>query len=144
MGIVYTSAASIFLYLFIAVITKDQGKKVKRIIYYSALPLCLMLSSFVFYKTGLLTKEYFKDINFFALYAFIFLFSLAILILGVERKRNMLLIYPVLCKIAIAITMMPRMIINCRNFRFFRRFFNRAREKRKINAYSAKKFMSLK
>jgi potassium efflux system protein len=107
MGIVYTSAASIFLYLFIAVITKDQGKKVKRIIYYSALPLCLMLSSFVFYKTGLLTKEYFKDINFFALYAFIFLFSLALL-KNLRKKRKFLQFIIILGIIVIAIAILHK------------------------------------
>ena len=102
MGIIYTSVSGIFLYFLIVFITKNQGEKVKRIIYYSVLPLCLMLTSFVFHKTGMLTKEYFKGINFFALYAFIFFFSLALLI-NFRKERRFLRFIIILGIIVIAI-----------------------------------------
>lgn len=89
MGVLYTLAGSLFIYSLIVFLTKQPREKVKRIVYYSALPLCLMASSFVFYKTGFLTQEYFKRMNFFFLYAFIFLVSMSLLVNFRENKKNL-------------------------------------------------------
>lgn len=89
MGVLYTLAGSLFIYSLIVFLTKQPREKVKRIVYYSALPLCLMVSSFVFYKTGFLTQEYFKKMIFFFLYAFIFLLSLSLLVTFRENKKNL-------------------------------------------------------
>ncbi len=89
MGVLYTLAGSLFIYSLIVFLTKQPKEKVKRIVYYSALPICLMVSSFVFYKTGFLTQEYFKKMIFFFLYAFIFLLSLSLLVTFRENKKNL-------------------------------------------------------
>ncbi len=87
MGIIYTLTGSVFLYCLVAFLTRQLGEKVRRIIYYSALPLCLMLLSFVFYKTDFLKHEYLKEISFFSFYVFIFLFALS-LILNFRKSRD--------------------------------------------------------
>jgi small-conductance mechanosensitive channel len=89
MGVLYTLAGSLFIYSLIVFLTKQPREKVKRIVYYSALPLCLIVSSFVFYKTGLLTQEHFKKMIFFFLYAFILLLSLSLLANLRENKKNL-------------------------------------------------------
>jgi potassium efflux system protein len=89
MRLIYTLVSSLFLYSLIVFLTKQRGEKVKKTIYYSALPLCLMLSSFVFYKIDLLPKQYFKEITFFSFYVFIFLGSLSLLI-NFRKDRNFL------------------------------------------------------
>jgi potassium efflux system protein len=92
MGLIYTLAATLFLYSLIVFLTKQPREKFKRIVYYSASPLCLMLSSLIFYKTGLFPQEYFKETIFFSLYALIFLFSLSLLINLRGNKKNLKLI----------------------------------------------------
>ena len=89
MGLIYTLAATLFLYSLIVFLTKQPREKIKRIVYYSASPLCLMLSSFIFYKTGLLQQEYFKETIFFSLYSLVFLFSLSLLINLRGNKKNL-------------------------------------------------------
>ena len=89
MGLLYTLAGSLFIYSLIVFLTKQPREKVKRIVYYSALPLCLFVSSFVFYKTGFLTQEYFKKMIFFFLYTFILLLSLSLLVNLRENKKNL-------------------------------------------------------
>ncbi len=89
MGVLYTLAGSLFIYSLIVFLTKQPREKVKRIVYYSALPLCLMASSLVFYKTGFLTQEYFKKMLFFFLYVFIFLLSLSLLVNFRENKKKL-------------------------------------------------------
>ncbi len=80
MGFVYTIAGSIFVYALIVFMTRKQREEVKRLLYYSVFPLCLMLCGFVFYKAGFFSEEYFKATVFFSLYSFSFLFFITILI----------------------------------------------------------------
>jgi potassium efflux system protein len=89
MGILYTLAASLFLYWLIVFLTKQTRETFKRIVYYSASPLCLMLSIFIFYKAGLFPQKYFKEAIFFSLYALIFLFCLSLLINFRGNKKNL-------------------------------------------------------
>jgi len=79
-GLIYVLAVSLFLYFLIILTTRRQREKVKRTVYYSALPICLIFSSFIFYKTGFISEEYLKATGFFSLYAFGFLFLLSMLI----------------------------------------------------------------
>ena len=80
LGLIYTLAGSLFIYSIIILSTKKQRDEIKRIIYYSSLPLCLLLSGFIFHKTGFFPEEYFVATVFFSLYTFGFLFFLTILI----------------------------------------------------------------
>ena len=89
MGILYSLAASLFLYSLIVFLAKQPGEKFKRIIYYSALPLCLMLSILIFHKAGLFPQKYFKETIFFSLYALIFFFCLSLLINFRRNKSNL-------------------------------------------------------
>lgn len=89
MGLIYTFTSSLLIYFLIAVLTKKVRENFKRIVYYSTLPLFLMLFSFIFNKTGLLPQEHFKEIIFFSLYALIFMFSLALLINFRKNKKNL-------------------------------------------------------
>jgi potassium efflux system protein len=107
MGLTYTLASSLFIYFVIVLLTKRVREKVKRIVSYSTLPLCLMLFSFIFNKTGLLSKEYFKEITFFSLYAFIFMFCLSLLINFRKNKKNFKLI-TILGIIVIAIAILHK------------------------------------
>ncbi len=92
MGLIYTLAGSLFLYFIIVFTTRKQREEIKRIICYSALPLCLILSGFIFYKTGFLPEEYLKAIVFFSLYSFGFLFFLTALINFWGRKIDLKII----------------------------------------------------
>jgi len=80
MGLIYTLVGSLFIYSIIVLLTKKQREEVKRTVYYSAFPLCLILSGFIFQKTGFIPEEYLKAIVFFSLYSFGFLFFLTALI----------------------------------------------------------------
>jgi len=79
-GLIYVLAVSLFLYFLIILTIRRQREEVKRTVYYSALPICLIFSSFIFYKTGFISEEYLKATGFFSLYAFGFLFLLSMLI----------------------------------------------------------------
>ncbi len=79
-GLIYVLAVSLFLYFLIILTIRRQREGVKRTVYYSALPICLIFSSFIFYKTGSISEEYLKAAGFFSLYAFGFLFLLSMLI----------------------------------------------------------------
>jgi potassium efflux system protein len=92
MGLIYTLAGSLFVYSAIVVLTKKQREEAKSIVYHSALPLCLTLSSLIFYKTGFLREEYFKMIAFFSLYTFAFLFFLSLIKNFRRDKINLKLI----------------------------------------------------
>ena len=92
MGLIYTLAGSLFVYSTIVVLTKKQREEAKSIVYHSALPLCLTLSSLIFYKTGFLREEYFKMIAFFSLYTFAFLFFLSLIKNFRRDKINLKLI----------------------------------------------------
>ncbi len=107
MGILYALATSLFLYSSIVFLTKQTREKTKRIVYYSASPLCLILSSFIFYKTGLFPQEYFKETVFFSLYLLIFLFSLSSLINFRGNKKNLKFII-ILGIILIAISILQK------------------------------------
>ncbi len=92
MGLIYTLAGSIFVYSLIVLLTKKQREEVKSIVYYSALPLCLILCGLIFSKTGFLAEEYFKKTTFFSLYTFVFLFFLSLLMNFRRNKINLKLI----------------------------------------------------
>lgn len=80
MGLIYTLALSLFFFFLIVFVTRKQREEIKRTVYYSAAPLCLIVCSFIFYKTGSLPEEYLKAMVFFCLYTFAFLFFLSMLI----------------------------------------------------------------
>jgi potassium efflux system protein len=92
MGLIYTLAGSIFVYSLIVLLTKKQREEVKSIVYYSALPLCLILCGLIFSKIGFLAEEYFKKTTFFSLYTFVFLFFLSLLMNFRRNKINLKLI----------------------------------------------------
>ena len=79
-GLIYPLAASLFLYFLSILLVRKQRKKIKRTVYFSALPVYLILSSFIFYKIGFISEEYLKAAGFFSLYTLAFLFLLSMLI----------------------------------------------------------------
>jgi small-conductance mechanosensitive channel len=79
-GLIYVLAVSLFIYFLIILAIRKQRVEVKRTVYYSTLPVCLILSSFIFYKIGFISEEYIKAAGFFSLYTFAFLFLLSMLI----------------------------------------------------------------
>jgi potassium efflux system protein len=108
MGLIYTLAGSLFIYSIIVLLTKNQREEIKRIVYYSTLPLCLILCSFILYKTGLLPDEYLKATVFFSLYAFSFLFFLTALI-NFKKSEIDLKIIAVLGIVVIAIAVLHKL-----------------------------------
>ena len=91
-GLIYVSTTSLFIYFLLIIVIRRQRERVKRAVYYSALPVCLILSSFVFYKTGFISEEYIKAAGFFSLYTFAFLFLLSMLINFREEGANLKII----------------------------------------------------
>jgi potassium efflux system protein len=102
MGLIYTLAGSLFVYFLILLLTRNRRKKMKRIIVFSGLPLCLILVGFLFEKTGFLSPEYLKSIIFFSLYSLIFLFFLALITNLMGSKLNIKII--TIFGLALAIT----------------------------------------
>lgn len=102
LGLIYVSTVSLFIYFLLILVIRRQREEIKRAIYYSALPVCLMLSSFVFYKTGFISEEYIKAASFFSLYTFAFLFLLSMLINFREHGVDLKII--VVLGIAVAAT----------------------------------------
>ncbi len=107
MGLIYTLAGSLFVYSVIVLLIKKQREETKSIVYYSALPLCLILCSFIFYKTGFLSEEYFKMIAFFSLYTFAFLLFLSLL-KNFRRNKIDLKLITILGLVVIAIAILHK------------------------------------
>jgi potassium-dependent mechanosensitive channel len=92
-GLIYTLTLSLFLYFLVVFgVRRKQEQRIKRTVRYSVFPLILILSSFIFYKTGFISQEYFEAVQFFAIYTFGFLFILSILINFRENKLNLRII----------------------------------------------------
>ena len=107
MGLIYTLAGSLFVYFLIVLLTRKQKEQVKSIVYYSALPLCLVLCGFIFYKTGFLTEEYFKNTSFFYLYTLAFLFFLSLL-MNLRRSKIDLKLISILGFVVIAFAILHK------------------------------------
>ena len=91
-GLIYTLTLSLFLYFLVIFGVRRKREGIKRTVYYSTLPIFLILSSFIFYKVGFVSEEYIKATVFFSLYTFGFFFVLSILINFRENKLNLKII----------------------------------------------------